>query len=237
MKGVQLPLGVQLAQTAGFDSFLAGPNLEAVRALQALAGPEAPPRLLLFGPRGSGKSHLLQALAQRAGASLGCAYVPLAQLGDAGIEAIGGLEALDLVCLDDVDAVAARRDWAEALARLLDAMRAHGGRIAASAAAPPERLASALPDLRTRLSQAAVYGLKPLGDEARAQLLLQRARARGLELPLDAAHHLLARLPRDPGSLVGALDRLDRALLSAQRRLTLGFVQQWLRENPPDGNP
>jgi chromosomal replication initiation ATPase DnaA len=59
------------------------------------------------------------------------------------------------------------------------------------------------------------------------------ARARGLELPADAARYLLSRLPRDAGSLVEALDRLDRALLSAQRRLTVAFLQQWLKEPPP----
>ena len=233
MKGVQLPLGVHLAETASFDSFHAGPNREAVRALEGLAAPDAPPLVLLFGPEGCGKSHLLQALTQRASAHLGCAYVPLAQLADAGIEAIEGLEDVDVLCLDDVDAVAARSDWAQALVRLLDALRARGGRVAASAVAPPERLGSAVADLRTRLSQAAVFGLKPLGDDERAQLLQARARARGLELPADAAQYLLSRLPRDPGSLVGALDRLDRALLSAQRRLTLSFVQQWLRSAPP----
>lgn len=231
MKGVQLPLGVQLSETASFESFHPGPNAEAVQALKGLT--QGPPLLLLFGPAGSGKSHLLQALTRDARARAACGYVPLAQLAEAGIEAIEGLEDLDLVCLDDVDRVAARRDWAEALVRLLDALRAHGAHCAVSAVAPPERLACALPDLATRLSQAAIYGLKPLGDDERAQLLQDRARARGLELPLDAARHLLSRLPRDTGTLVAALDRLDRASLSAQRKLTLGFVQQWLREQPP----
>jgi DnaA-homolog protein len=78
-----------------------------------------------------------------------------------------------------------------------------------------------------------VYGLRPLADEDRATLLAERARARGLELPADAARYLLSRLPRDAGSLVEALDRLDRALLSAQRRLTVAFLQQWLKEPPP----
>ena len=102
-----------------------------------------------------------------------------------------------------------------------------------SALAAPERLQLPLPDLRTRLAAAAVYGLKPLSDHDRIGLLLERARTRGLDLPEDAARHLLSRLPRDAGSLVGAVDRLDRALLTAQRKLTLSFVQQWLRTSAP----
>jgi DnaA family protein len=234
VKGLQLPLGVQLAETASFESYHAGPNAEIVAALRALAQGAGPPLLFLYGPKASGKSHLLQALVREASAARACAYLPLAQFGVAQVaDALEGFEEADLACLDDVDVVMADAAGAIAVLRLLDQLRAHGGRCVIAAAAPPDRLGVALPDLRTRLTAAAIYGLKPLTDTDREQLLLERARARGLELPADAARALLARLPRDAGSLVAALDRLDRALLSAQRRLTLAFVQQWLRDHPP----
>ena len=233
MKGLQLPLGVQLPDTASFETYFAGPNAEAVAAVQRSAGADAPQLVLLFGPVATGKSHLLQALTRAAARSLACAYVPLRELradGAAAADTLDGLERAQLVCLDDLDAVLDHADWPVALLRLLDALRAHGGRAVVSAPAAPERLALELPDLRTRLAAAAIYGLKPLSDHDRTGLLLERARARGLELPQDAARHLLSRLPRDAGSLVQAIDRLDRALLTAQRKLTLSFVQQWLRD-------
>jgi len=234
VKGLQLPLGVQLPDTASFETYFAGPNAEAVAALQATVAPGSPALLLLYGPAGTGKSHLLQALTRAAARSVACAYVPLRELraeGAAPGDTLDGLERAQLVCLDDIDAVLAQPDWELSLLRLLDALRAHGGRAVLAAPAAPERLALPLPDLRTRLAQAAVYGLKPLSDHDRTGLLLERARARGLELPEDAARHLLARLPRDPGSLVAAIERLDHALLSAQRKLTLSFVQQWLKDS------
>ncbi|MBI3171531.1 MAG: hypothetical protein HYZ32_02940, partial [Hydrocarboniphaga effusa] len=76
----------------------------------------------------------------------------------------------------------------------------------------------------------AIFGLKPLTDDDRGQFLRERARARGLELPEEAARYLLIHLPRGTGDLLQALDALDRASLSAQRRLTLPFVQLWLRQ-------
>jgi len=229
VKGLQLPLGVQLSDAASFESYHAGPNREIVEALRALAADGGPPLLFLFGPPASGKTHLLQALTRAAARARSCAYLPLAQFGGDAADALEGFDRADLVCVDDVDALPS--DGALALLRLLDQVRAHGGRCVCAAAAPPERLGIALPDLRTRLSAAAIYGLKPLGDADREQLLLDRARARGLDLPTDAARALLARLPRDAGSLVAAIERLDRDLLSAQRRLTLSFVQQWLKDN------
>jgi DnaA-homolog protein len=231
VKGLQLPLGVQLADAASFDSYHPGPNTEVVAALRALAAGAGPPLLFLFGPPASGKTHLLQALTRAAALTRACAYLPMAQFADAdAAEALQGFDQADLVCIDDADALAGAATGSVALLRLLDQLRAHDGRCVVAATAPPERLGVALPDLRTRLSAAAIYGLKPLSDDDREQLLLERARARGLELPTDAARALLARLPRDAGSLVAAIDRLDRDLLSAQRRLTLAFVQQWLRQ-------
>ena len=234
MKGLQLPLGVQLSETASFGTFHAGPNAEIVAALAAATAGPLPPLLFIFGPKGCGKSHLLQAATRAAAATRACAYLPLARLRHENPdEALAGLASTDLLCLDDVDAVTGDAAWRLALLRLLDAVRAHGGGAVLAAAAAPDRLALELPDLRTRLSAAAVYGIRPLTDDDRAQFLVDRARARGLDLPLDAARYLLARLPRDAGSLLAALDSLDRASLSAQRRLTSAFIQQWLKEADP----
>lgn len=219
MIGRQLPLPVQLRDGVGFESFHAGPNAEALAAVR-----DSGTNVFLFGPPASGKTHLLQSLARERGA----AYLPLRDLRALGPDAIQGHEAAATLCADDVDAVTGDRDWCIALLRLHDALRARGGRTVYAAKARPERMELVLPDLRTRLSACAAFGLHALGDEDLRALLQQRARARGLELPEDAARWLLATQARDAGSLLGALDRLDRASLSAKRRLTLPFVQSVL---------
>ncbi|HSW11722.1 MAG TPA: DnaA regulatory inactivator Hda [Solimonas sp.] len=219
MIGAQLPLAVQLRESASFDSYYAGPNAEPVAALQALAQP-----VLLYGPAGSGRTHLLQAAARRHRA----AYLPLADVLAHGPEVLAGLEVAPAVCLDDLDAVLPQRDWCLALLRLIDQLRTRRAPHALAAGAPPERLDIALPDLRTRLGACSLFGLRPLDDEDRRQLLRERARARGLEMPEEVSRWLLHRCERDTASLLAALERLDRAALSAKRRLTLPFVQSVL---------
>ena len=228
MQGLQLPLGVQLSDTASFESYYAGPNHEAVAALNDLLAPTAPPLLWLFGPPACGKTHLLQALTRRAAGGLTCAYIPLREMS---VDALEGLDQADIVCLDDVDTVLGDVHWPLVLLRWSDQLRAHGGRCVMSASAPPERLKLTLPDLKTRFSAAAIFGLKPLTDDDRERLLRERAQARGLDLPDESVRYLLTHLPRGTGNLLEALDALDRASLSAQRRLTLPFVQQWVRES------
>lgn len=231
MKGQQLPLSVQLRETASFESFFAGPNPAAVDALRELIDGQGSHGVLLYGAGGSGKTHLLQATVRAAhGRGLRCAYVPLAAV--SGTDALEGHGDTGLLALDDVDTICADADGALALLRLLDRLRAAGARWLLSALAPPERLSLALPDLRTRLSACAIFGLKPLDDTDRQLLLRQRALGRGLELPDEVARWLLTQLPRDTASLLAALELLDRASLSAKRRLTLPFVQQTLQNAP-----
>lgn len=215
----QLPLPVQLRETASFETFHAGPNAEAVKALEALTGP-----VLLFGPEASGRTHLLQAAARRHRA----AYLPLADLRHYGPEALQGYEAHGPVCVDDLEAVADDRDWCLTLLRLIDRWRTDGKAYVFAAEAPPERLRLALPDLRTRLAACSVIGLRPLQDEDRRELLQERSRARGLEMPPEVSRWLLHTHARDTASLLEALEQLDRAALSAKRRLTLPFVQSVL---------
>ena len=126
MKGLQLPLGVQIRETSSFATFHAGPNAETVAALRNLGTPATPPLVLVFGPPGSGKTHLLQALVHEQAGRRACAYLPLREL-HATPEALAGFEAADVVCVDDVDAVTGDAERALPLLRLLDGVRAHGG--------------------------------------------------------------------------------------------------------------
>src|SRR5690606_19521763 len=133
---------VQLRETASFDSYWAGGNAEVVAALRDLTHPT-----LLYGAAQSGRTHLLQACcrAQRG------AYLPLAELREAGPEVLDGFDGAPLLCLDDIDAVGQDRHWALALLRLFDHRRSDNRPTLLSALAPPEHLVLALPDLRTRL--------------------------------------------------------------------------------------
>ncbi|SFF43331.1 regulatory inactivation of DnaA Hda protein [Fontimonas thermophila] len=219
MRGAQLPLAVQLRDTASFDSYFIGPNTEAVAALRELREP-----ILIYGSAGSGRTHLLQAACRLHGG----AYLPLAALRDIGPAALDGYASPHAVFIDDADCVGMERTWCWALLRLLDRLRSEGRRFALAACATPDRLDLAVPDLRTRLAQCAVIGLRPLDDAQRAELLRLRARQRGLDLPDEVTRWLLRTWPRDTGSLLAALDILDRGTLTAKRRLTLPLAQSLL---------
>lgn len=225
----QLSLNLQLRESASFENFCVGENPELVERLQAIALAEAVPSLpplFLWGETGSGKTHLLQA-ACRAAQACGHAplYIPLAEP-DLSPALLEDAELAFLVCLDDVQAVAQNREWETALFALYERARTSGARLVAAGTSAPNGLGLALPDLVTRLGWGPVYQLHTLNDNDKLQALRQRAQQQGFELPLEVARYILSRYPRDLHSLFALLDRLDRAALASQRRVTVAFIQQ-----------
>ncbi len=224
----QLPLGVQLRPASTMAGFYVGPNGALVAALEARATTAALPPLLLWSTPGLGRSHLLQGSCARAtqeGRRAG--YLPLAEpWPDPAM--LAGLEQLDLLCLDDFDRVIGQSAWESALFRLYNDIAERGGNLVLSASAAPAGLDVHLADLASRLSACVVFQLRSLEDLEQGVALKGRARSLGVELPDETLQYLQRRLPRELSALCDALDRLDAASLSHQRRLTVPFVRSVL---------
>lgn len=226
MKNPQLPLGLSLRESARFDSFFPGKNRELFQALQSSAAGTGEPLLYIAGADGLGKTHLLQAACQHASrCQRSTAYLPLRQLLELSPAVLEGLEQMELVCLDDVHAVAGDEHWERALFDLFNRVRDTGNTLIVSAAQRHDQSGFGLADLVSRLGWGVTYTLKPLDEDDVLKALTCRATARGLGLPEETAQFLLRRFPRDLSSLFALLDTLDAASLVEQRRLTIPFVK------------
>ena len=216
----QLPLALRYPPDQRLDTFVHAPA-GALAQLRALAvqdpetagyvDPGGADWVYLAGPAGVGKTHL-----------------PLAAAAGRLREALHALEGNDLLALDGIEAIAGSREDEVALFDTHNRARQAGAAVLYAARENPDALALSLPDLRSRLSQCTRIVLAPLDDDGRAQVLRQRAQRRGLALEEAALDWLLKRLDRDLGGLTQALDRLDRASLAAQRRITVPFLRQTL---------
>jgi DnaA family protein len=224
----QLPLSVQLRAHARFSTWVAGSNTTPFAHTRGVAEGVDAPSTWLWGEAGTGKTHLLQAAcAGAAAAGRRSGYLPLAD--DAlAPEMLDGWDALDLVCVDDVQRLAGHVAWERALFGVYNAMREHGGNLIVAGDRSPAALVFALPDLESRLRSGPVFQLAALDDAGRLAALQGHAHARGLELPDATARYLLRRMRRDMHTLATLLEALDRASLVAQRRLTIPFVRETL---------
>jgi DnaA family protein len=227
----QLPLPLTLADHASFATFVAGDNAAAVQHVLAVARGTSD-SLWLWGSAGCGKSHLLQA-ACRAAATAGRRAIYVA-LGSAAPEILAGLDSLDLVALDEVDRAAGSDEWESSLFGVLNEFLGRRGGLLMAATVSPAAAGFRLADLASRAAGAIGYRLKPLGDSERSLAVRLHAEARGLELEPAAADYLLRRVDRDMRVLTRWLDRLDRASLIEQRRLTIPFIRGRLADTHGD---
>ena len=223
----QLALPLSLADHAVFGSFLDTGNETLVATLAGLAGAGPGAGCWLWGLPATGKTHLLQAVCERAGDR--SVYLPLSRLSGADPGLLEGLASRELICLDDLEAVAGAADWELALFGLINQILDGSRRLVVAAAMPPRQCPIQLPDLASRLARLPIFQVRPLADSDRAAALQLRARHRGLELPDDTARYLLSHSQRDMKSLYRLLDTLDRESLRAQRRLTIPFVRDVLQ--------
>lgn len=223
----QLPLALRYPPDQRFESFVGAPPgaLDQLRALASGQGGW----LYLEGAHGTGKTHLALATCAEAEAQARhVTYLPMAAAAGRLAQALEGLDAMALVALDGLEAVAGARDDEVALFEFHNRARAAGTAVLYAATAAPAVLAIGLPDLRSRLAQCARIPLQALDDDGRAEVLRLRARRRGLQFDEAAIAWLLKRAERDLAGLTAQLDALDRASLAAQRRITVPFLREVL---------
>ena len=227
----QLALNIQLKVNFRFDNFLGGTaaNRELVARLENIETDTSDRSLYLQGPRGSGKTHLLQATAHHcADAGLHISYLPLRELKNHPPAMIENLHYLDLICVDDVDMVAGRADWEEALFSLYNLAHEYHCLLVFTARNGPEECGFGLADLSSRLAWGTRYNLVELDDNGKKELIALRATALGLDLEPKVIEYILRRAERSTSQIISFLEQLDSRSLAGQRRITLPFVRSEL---------
>ncbi|MFP7722044.1 DnaA regulatory inactivator Hda [Lysobacter sp. A3-1-A15] len=224
----QLPLSLRPPPDQRLETFVAAPP-GALDHLRALANGTHSDWVFLAGPPASGKTHLLLGvLAQAREAGRRAGYLPLAAASGRLREALDAMEDHDLLALDGVEAVIGSQADEVALFDAHNRARASGTTLVYAARQAPDALSPGLADLQSRLSQCTRLVLAPLDDAGRREVLRTRALRRGWALEDAALDWLLRRTGRDLAGLTLLLDRLDRASLAAQRRVTVPFLRQVL---------
>lgn len=219
---MQLPLDLATAPPARLANFVPGPNLEALQACrQSATG--ALRALYLWGASGTGRSHLLQAIAaeQAEGSSrLLDRHSPLTDF--------DFTPQIGHWLIDDISALDGARQ--EACFHLFNAVLAYPGAVFCAAGdQPPARLAL-MPELATRLGYGLVIQLLALGEDDIAAALALTLRERGLAASAELIPWLLTHAPRNLGRLRGLIDALDRYALARRRALTLPLLRDFERD-------
>ena len=227
----QLALGLAPSPAPAFDNFFPGRNVEATSALHSLASGQSGEQFVyLWGERGCGRSHLLQA-AVAAASSRGIIARYIAP-GEALPADNSGVR---MLAVDDVEKLDAQAQLE--FFRLYNALRERQGAVLAAGNVAPARL-QLRPDLLTRLGWGLVFQVHVLSDDDKRVALKRHAAARAFDLRDEIVEYLLRHLKRDLPSLMAVLDALDRYSLETKRPITLPLLRQLLQsESGESGIP
>lgn len=198
--------------------------------------------LYLHGPSGSGKSHLLAALAGRITRAAPDRIVNLQTArdlvpptnADLPTEPILTTDA-DLVIVEDLQHLAERA--IETLVHLVDHCQRRHRPLVVTATSGPAELITLPTRLASRLASGLVVRLEPLGPHSRRQFLQWDAQRRGLDLPEDALDWLAENLPGSGRQLAGTLNRLETLNQLDSLPLTLDRVRIALVNEAPLHRP
>jgi DnaA family protein len=225
----QLPLSLNPQQVYRLSNFyFTQPELQ--QALVDFCAQSTIAFLYLWGGHASGKSHLLIAMTEQMQQSgKRTVYLPLSELvATTSPEVLQSLEQLDLLCIDELEAIVGLKDWEEAIFHCFNRLQDAGCHLVVASISNPAMTDIQLADLRSRLATGLIYQLETLDDTAKQQVLIVQAQARGLELPDEVAQYLLRHQSRDMRELIQLLQQLDKASMIEKRRLTIPFVRQVL---------
>jgi DnaA-homolog protein len=231
----QLALDVLLNDHNTFDNFLIGDNQGLIDYLRTFSSENSAVTtgnfIYIWGPNYSGRSHLLHACCCEANKNkCSCFYLSLQNINKLTPQILENLETTSLVCLDDIQNISNKPEWEEAIFKTFNGLSEHKNRLLIAADTTPQLLPITLPDLKSRLAWGLSLSILPLTDEQKLAALQMRANKRGLQFPESVGKYLLNRYARDTKNLFAVLDKLDKASLISQRKLTIPFVKEILKK-------
>jgi chromosomal replication initiation ATPase DnaA len=172
----------------------------------------------VWGPQGSGKTHLAEiwrALAQATALSAHALTV----------EAVADLAGAQAYVIDDADAV----EGGPALFHLLNFVNQSGGWLLMTGAEPPQRWRTQVPDLHSRLTAVPGVALQAPDEALIARVLLKLFGDRQLKLPEALIDYLVPRLRRSFADAERIVVLIDTLALQQKRNVSVEIGAQALR--------
>jgi len=235
----QIPLDFGLNDELTFDTFMVKGNEQLALNLKNLRPSSEFQYLNWWGSPASGKSHLLQAVChQWAALGLKAIYLEVGELMTMPVDLCLGLEALDLVALDNVDKLTNSHSearlgldsslseaWQEAIFHLYNRLHQNEKSLLVTSTKPPRDTPFNLKDLKSRLMSGIGSPLNEVDDDTKKAILIEKAAQRKFELADGAAEYILARTSRDMASLMAAFEQIDVDSLVQKRKITIHFLK------------
>lgn len=229
---------------ATLDSFVVGQTNRLAQASAQMVAerPGCLTPLMVYGPPGCGKTHLLEGVfstTRRHPRALNAVYLAAEQFTTLFVEALRGsglpsfrrkYRGVDLLIIDDLQFLVRARATRIELLHTIDALAREGRQLVFSADRPPADLSELGPELTTRLAGGMVCPMEPPDLQTRIGLVHRFARRLEIELPDDVAQYVAAQISTGARELSGAVNRLHAASRMFKRAIDLALAEESLAD-------
>jgi len=210
----QIPLPLPPRPKLGRADFIVGPgNSAAVTYIDAWPAWQGP-AVAIYGPTGSGKTHLAGIWAERAGAE----SIEAAALSEAHLARHTPL------AVENVDSAPLPRQAEAALFAFLE----RGHSLLLTGREQPAEWPANLPDLKSRFRALLAFPIWSPDDDLLAGLAKKLFADRQLAVPDAVIAHMIRSLERAPGAIRDFVARADAAALAAKRPITTTLIRELL---------
>lgn len=212
-----------------FDSFVAcDGNAGALQFSRRIADPDDPENLLyIHGPAGSGKTHLLQAIARVLGGK-GNQSVPSLSFREP--VTVDGLSCrfagAGALIVDDLHLMPDDGDLRASLWQVFNDFHSSGRKIAMAGLYAPRDLPYLDDHLVSRLLWGLVARVDVADDHSRRMILKKIAGDRQVLIPDDVIDFILMTTSREVGDLISTFESVFRLSMKLKRRITLPLARE-----------
>ncbi len=203
--------------------FVVGPsNRMAFAAVEIAASrPGEMSPLVVYGPSGVGKTHLLEGLCGRyreLRPNATVVFLAAEQFTTGFLEGLHGkglpgfrrtCRSAELLVVDDLQFFVGKRATLQELQQTVDALQRQGRQVILGCDREPEALPELGPELLTRLRGGMAARLLPPDYEVRRGIVTSLCLGRGLAVPDEVIHYVASRMTRHARELYGAVNRLE----------------------------
>jgi chromosomal replication initiator protein len=198
--------------------------------------------LVVHGPGGVGKTHLLEGLCDRARELRpGTAAVFLAaeQFTTGFLQALHGsglpgfrrtCRSAELLVIDDLQFFVGKRATLQELQQTIDALQRQGRQVVLGCDREPESLPELGAELLARLRGGMAARIAPPDYDVRREIVAALCRGRGLAVPDEVVHYVASSMTRHARELYGAVNRLEAASTMLDLPVSLGLAEEALAD-------
>jgi chromosomal replication initiation ATPase DnaA len=214
----QLPLDLAQTPRLSREDFIEGrANGAALRLVDSWPDWSAQ-TAVIWGPGGSGKSHLANIWLQKAGAMRLAAQ----HVSDLGVTAPCLIEDADTKEVDETR-----------LFHVLNETRQAGASVLITCRKPPSAWNIALPDLKSRLGAATLVEIDAPDDPLLAAVLAKQFADRQLAVETNVISYLVSRMERSLAAAASVVDALDRLSLEKKTRISRSLAALVVKDSDP----